>query len=321
MSEKPKPQVFYVQDPFTEEVHGPLSASDLKQRFFGGLLDGWGVSKSTTGPWTPASQVKGLRRPTAPSPESDTTAKSTVKSNTSLSGGGSVGKSTATATNDSSAALGCFAKMLVGGCLLLAIGVVLAVAYNRPLRSVVNTMNDQQFEMFIVGIIVIGSIGSLIGAVFLRAATKWVQELEVGFGDAYVTVLLSVLASVIFGVFVQCVGYAVGAATHSMVVVNVVVVLLNIIVGFLIQSGIISSRLQIPFGRGCRIVIAMSVIVITIVWALFIVRVLFPFVPYKAELWDILISWDPPNVSIKVGLVALLAALIYLMSPEEVQGK
>ena len=72
MSEKPKPQVFYVQDPFTEEVHGPLSASDLKQRFFGGLLDGWGVSKSTTGPWTPASQVKGLRQPTAPSPESDT---------------------------------------------------------------------------------------------------------------------------------------------------------------------------------------------------------------------------------------------------------
>ena len=36
MSEKPTPQMFYVQDPFTEEVQGPLSASDLKQRFSGG---------------------------------------------------------------------------------------------------------------------------------------------------------------------------------------------------------------------------------------------------------------------------------------------
>lgn len=41
MSEKPKTQVFYVQDPFTEEVQGRLSASDLKQRFFwGGSTDG-----------------------------------------------------------------------------------------------------------------------------------------------------------------------------------------------------------------------------------------------------------------------------------------
>ena len=143
MSEKPKPQVFYVQDLFTEEVQGPLSASDLKQRFSGGGLDEWGVSKSATGPWTPASQVKGLRQPTAPSPESDTAAKSTVTSSNSLSGGGSVSKSSATATSDSSTAFGSllkkqssehtewydrlrrnpFALMIGGGCLLLAIGV------------------------------------------------------------------------------------------------------------------------------------------------------------------------------------------------------
>ena len=179
MSEKPKPQMFYVQDPFTEEVQGPLSASDLKQRFSGGGLDEWGVSKSTTGPWTPASQVKGLRRPTAPSPESDTTAKSTVTSNTSLSGGGSVDKSTATATNDSSAAFfGFFAWMTGGvwggfrgwmmigiGCSLMAIGIV-AVFFNVTAR-----VNDPRYYANVW--LVVGFLTATVGKCFLLIRSKF----------------------------------------------------------------------------------------------------------------------------------------------------
>ena len=96
-------------------------------------------------------------------------------------------------------------------------------------------------------------IWSLIGAVILRAAAKWVQKLDVGFGNAYVTVLLSVIANLVLGAII---GFSVGAATQSMDAVNAVS-LLMMPVGFLIQSGIISSRLQIRFGRGCLVSLAM----------------------------------------------------------------
>lgn len=66
MSEKPKQTSFFIQDPFTEEVQGPLSVQELKQWFAQGSVCDWGVSKSPNGPWTPASAVKGLAIAKAP---------------------------------------------------------------------------------------------------------------------------------------------------------------------------------------------------------------------------------------------------------------
>lgn len=144
MTEKPTQQEFFVQDPFTEEVKGPLSASDLKQWFSKGGFDAWGVSKSPNGPWTIASQVKGLiRQPPAALPESDTAIKSTVPRDASLDGSGSSDNSKAVAASKPSAAFGSlpigqssaqsdlfdwlrrnpFALMIAGGCVLLALGV------------------------------------------------------------------------------------------------------------------------------------------------------------------------------------------------------
>lgn len=80
------------------------------------------------------------------------------------------------------------------------------------------------------------------------------QKLEVGFGNAYVMVLLSAIASLVLGAIV---GFGVGAATQSMDAVYAVSLLVTPPVGFVIQSGIISSRLQIPFGRGCPVSLAM----------------------------------------------------------------
>ena len=99
-------------------------------------------------------------------------------------------------------------------------------------------------------------IWSLIGAVTLRAAAKWVQKLEVGFGNAYVTALLSALANLGLGCVI---GLAVGVAAHPAVTESTVTVIAfsAFPVGFLIQSGIVSSRLQIPFGRGCLVSLAM----------------------------------------------------------------
>ena len=65
MTEKAQPQGYFVQDPFTDEVKGPLSVVDLKRWFAKGGVEGWGVSKSPNGPWTLAAQVKGLPPPKA----------------------------------------------------------------------------------------------------------------------------------------------------------------------------------------------------------------------------------------------------------------
>jgi hypothetical protein len=92
----------------------------------------------------------------------------------------------------------------------------------------------------------IGSvIGSLIAAIVLRAAAKWVEKREVPYGQAYVTVLLP---SLISGVLVLIVSYFGGSAT------------LVLPVGFLILSGFISSRLEIPFGSACLVALAMVAI-------------------------------------------------------------
>jgi hypothetical protein len=60
MGDIPKQSMFFIQDPYTEEVKGPLTAQQLKQWFAQGSFQEWGVSKSSEGPWTPAAQVKGL---------------------------------------------------------------------------------------------------------------------------------------------------------------------------------------------------------------------------------------------------------------------
>lgn len=68
MAENPDQQTFFIQDPFTEEVEGPLTPQQLKQWFAQGSVEDWGVSKSPDGPWTSAAQVKGLAAAASPPP-------------------------------------------------------------------------------------------------------------------------------------------------------------------------------------------------------------------------------------------------------------
>jgi len=65
MGETPKPPTFFIQDPLTQKVEGPLTVQQLKQWYSGGSVGLWGVAKTPNGPWTPAAQVKGLARPAA----------------------------------------------------------------------------------------------------------------------------------------------------------------------------------------------------------------------------------------------------------------
>ncbi len=94
---------------------------------------------------------------------------------------------------------------------------------------------------------------SLIGAILLRATARWVQKLDVGFGNAYFTLLLSNMLNTAM-VMVACL--IVRAATHSRKAIDLALVLL-IPVGFLIQSAFVSSRLRVPFRRGCLLSLVM----------------------------------------------------------------
>jgi hypothetical protein len=60
MGEAPKQSMFFIRDPETAEVKGPLTVQQLRQWYSRGVFQVWGVSKSPKGPWILASHVKGL---------------------------------------------------------------------------------------------------------------------------------------------------------------------------------------------------------------------------------------------------------------------
>ena len=104
---------------------------------------------------------------------------------------------------------------------------------------------------------------SLIGAIILRAAAKWVIKEDITFGNAYATVFIAYVVNTIIG-FVL--GFGAVVATHSKEAVDAMS-LLMLPVGFLIQSGIIASRLKTPFGKACLISLAMIAVAIGIMMA------------------------------------------------------
>lgn len=108
----------------------------------------------------------------------------------------------------------------------------------------------------IIGQLIGVVIGSLLAAVLLRTAAKWVQQLDVPYGQAYGTVLLPGLINTLLGLIV---GYMVSSATGSMGTINIAA-LLMLPVGFLIVAGFIGARLAIPLGRACLIALVMAAI-------------------------------------------------------------
>lgn len=52
--------MFFIQDPLTETVRGPVAADDLRRLFAEGGHETWGVSKGRNGPWTPLARVRGI---------------------------------------------------------------------------------------------------------------------------------------------------------------------------------------------------------------------------------------------------------------------
>ncbi len=89
------------------------------------------------------------------------------------------------------------------------------------------------------------AIASLIGAIILRAATKWVLKTDTPFGEAYITFFIACLINFAISVVM------------ALLMGEDVTSLLMFPIGFLIQSGIISARLQTTFGQACQVSLAM----------------------------------------------------------------
>lgn len=115
----------------------------------------------------------------------------------------------------------------------------------------------------LVAMVLAAAVGSLISAIVLRLAVRWVEKREIDYGTAYVTMLIGSLIQVGLGFVV---GLVVGGATKSQDAVNVASLVMYP-VGFLIQSGIISSRIDLRFGRACLVSLAMMAIGIAIALA------------------------------------------------------
>lgn len=109
-----------------------------------------------------------------------------------------------------------------------------------------------------------GLIGCLIGAILLRAASHWVVKLDVPFGKAYWTVFIAFIVNFILGYFL---GFVAAFTTGSTEVVDALSVIM-LPVGFLIQSGIIGSRLKLSFGKACLVNITMIGIALGIAFAI-----------------------------------------------------
>jgi hypothetical protein len=104
------------------------------------------------------------------------------------------------------------------------------------------------------------AIGSLIGAIALRAAAQWIQKMDVPFGKAFVTCLLASIANAFIGF---AVGFLMGTGTQSREAI-ITANLFMLPFGFFVLSGIVSSQIQIPFGRACIVSLSMIGIILVI---------------------------------------------------------
>ena len=109
--------------------------------------------------------------------------------------------------------------------------------------------------MEIIVALIEAAFASLIGAVILREAAKWVIKEDVAYGNAYITVFLFVAFNMVIGFGVGEVGLWFGLKALT---------LLMLPVGFLIQSAIISMGLKTSFGKACLIALAMTAVIIGI---------------------------------------------------------
>lgn len=110
-------------------------------------------------------------------------------------------------------------------------------------------------------------IGVLLWGVIFRLAARWVLKKEIPLSDACSILVINALVQIVVGIVV-------GSVTRSQESVNLASISM-LPVSFLIQSGIISSRLKITFGKACLVSLALMGIVLAILLVVGIVTFVF----------------------------------------------
>jgi hypothetical protein len=114
-----------------------------------------------------------------------------------------------------------------------------------------NEIESICFQLYIQ--IVSVFITSLLGALFLRIAFRWVEEDDITYGTAYITTLIIGLLNTIFSFVIIII---VGSNTRSS---NAIILTWIILIPFefMISSAIIAKRTEISFGKACRVALIM----------------------------------------------------------------
>jgi hypothetical protein len=97
---------------------------------------------------------------------------------------------------------------------------------------------------------------SLLGAVFLRVATKWVAETEITFGKAYGTVFIAGFINTTIGIAIGSLIIASGYQDSG----GLIVAIVTIFLGFFVLAGTISARSDIVFPKSLFVALVMFLV-------------------------------------------------------------
>lgn len=110
--------------------------------------------------------------------------------------------------------------------------------------------------MEIVAAIISISISSLIYAVIMRAAVKWVTKRSVTFINAYITAFtLFLVYAILDFIFDEVIDQGIESITT-----NLVGILFLLVVSLIVQSGVMAAMLKFTFNKACLISLAMLAI-------------------------------------------------------------
>lgn len=107
-------------------------------------------------------------------------------------------------------------------------------------------------------------IGSLIGAIFLRAAAQLANRMEIPFGKAYGTVAISMIIQILIAFPV---GFVLGATGMDRGMLQAVT-LSFVLFGILINAGVISSRHELTYMKAFKIAMVMFLLAAVIIGCL-----------------------------------------------------
>jgi len=109
-------------------------------------------------------------------------------------------------------------------------------------------------------------VGSFVSAIILKISAKWVQKLDLTIGRSYIIMLVINFINIALGIVIVVI-IAIMGINHFLPVyiggpeaISIASIIM-VPVGFLILSKLLSSRLKIPFSRGCFISLVMAAIV------------------------------------------------------------